>query len=255
MKAAIHSGPNYVSNSELYKDTKFEDIESVLNITQKLVMEHSEEILNVKRLEYSSPSWARSVLTNDRAIKWTKAKVCVYADSVLCVGQMRDTPEAIERWKGRMEGLRLYSSYQDAVGVDGEAIDFEWKNFPGFSSLSIRQEIQRDLEKREIQPEEFKDGIIFMSMFNDIEWKTKDKNCISNGEESQELRNEILARSLDILGSRVGREVVWQFFSRSKKGSGIVTAEKMVQRFRETGHLVFKKYQCLESWNLKHPFT
>ena len=94
-------------------------------------------------------------------------------------------------------------------------------------------------------------GTIFMSMFNDIEWKTKDENCISNGEESQELRNEILARSLDILGSRVGREVVWQFFSRSKKGSGIVTAENMVQRFRETGHLVFKKYQCLESWNLE----
>ena len=32
-----------------------------------------------------------------------KAKVCVYADSVLCVGQMKDSPEAIEdgevKWK------------------------------------------------------------------------------------------------------------------------------------------------------------
>ena len=28
-----------------------------------------------------------------------------------------------------MEGFRLYSSYQDAVGIDGEAIEFEWK-FP-----------------------------------------------------------------------------------------------------------------------------
>ena len=46
MKAAIHFGPNYVSNSEIYKNTKFEDIESVFNTTQKLVMEHSEEILN-----------------------------------------------------------------------------------------------------------------------------------------------------------------------------------------------------------------
>ena len=46
MKAAIHLGPN--------KNTKFEDIESVFNITQKLVREHSEEILNVKCLEYSS---------------------------------------------------------------------------------------------------------------------------------------------------------------------------------------------------------
>ena len=47
MKAAIHRGPNYVSNHKIYKNTKFEDIQSVFNITQKLVMEHPEEILNV----------------------------------------------------------------------------------------------------------------------------------------------------------------------------------------------------------------
>ena len=36
------------------------------------------------------------------------------------------------------------------------------------------------LERRNSQSEEFKDQIIFMSMFNDIEWKTNDENCISN---------------------------------------------------------------------------
>ena len=50
-------------------------------------MEHPEEILNVKCMEYSSRSWARSVLSSDQAIKWAKAKVCVHADSVQCVGQ------------------------------------------------------------------------------------------------------------------------------------------------------------------------
>ena len=47
MKAAIHLGPNYLTNSEIYKNTKFEEIESLFNVTQKLVMEHSEEILIV----------------------------------------------------------------------------------------------------------------------------------------------------------------------------------------------------------------
>ena len=74
MKAAFHLGPNYLSNSEVYKNTKFEEIESLFTITQKLVMEHSEEVLNVKCLEYSSPSWARSALSKDQAIKWAKAK-------------------------------------------------------------------------------------------------------------------------------------------------------------------------------------
>ena len=77
------------------------------------------------------------------------------------------------------------------MGIDGEAIEFEWKNFSGFSSLSVLQEIQKDLARKNIQPEEFKDPIIFMSMFNDI----------------QELRDVILARTLDVSGSRVEGEV------------------------------------------------
>ena len=91
---------------------------------------------------------ARSVLANDQANKWVKAKVCVYADSVCCVGQMRHTPEAIKRWESQMEGIKLYSSYQDAVGIDGEAIEFEWKMFPRFSSMSILGKIEEDLETK-----------------------------------------------------------------------------------------------------------
>ena len=88
MRAAIHLGPNYLTNLQIYKNTNFEEIESLFNITQKLVKEHSEEILNVKCLECSSPSWARSVLSHVQAIKWAKEKVCVYADSVPCLEQM-----------------------------------------------------------------------------------------------------------------------------------------------------------------------
>ena len=51
--------PNYLAHLEIYNNKTFEEIESLSNITQKLVMEHSEEILKVKCLEYSSPSLAR----------------------------------------------------------------------------------------------------------------------------------------------------------------------------------------------------
>ena len=63
-----------------------------------------------------------------------------------CVGQVKEISGATERWKGQVEDLKIYSSYQDAVGLDGEAIEFEWKIVPGFSSLSILHEIQMDLE-------------------------------------------------------------------------------------------------------------
>ena len=44
------SWANYLANSEIHKNTKFKEIESLFHITQKLVKEHSEEILNVKCL-------------------------------------------------------------------------------------------------------------------------------------------------------------------------------------------------------------
>ena len=62
---------------------------------------------------------------------------------------MNDSPGATERWKGQAEGLKLYSSYPDAVGIDGEAIELESTNFPGFSSSSILQEIQKRLGEEE----------------------------------------------------------------------------------------------------------
>ena len=86
---------------------------------------------------------------------------------------MNDSNEAITRWEGQVEGLKMYPSYEELLGIDGEAIEFEWNIFPRFSSLAILQETQEDLARKNIRPEEFKDGIIFMSMFNDIEWSRK----------------------------------------------------------------------------------
>ena len=208
-KAAIHLGPIMYGSRKPTKTQNSRRLKSLFNITQKLVVEHSEDILKVKCLEYSSPSNVRSALARDQAVKWAKAAVCVYADSILCVGQVKHISGATARWKGPVEDLKQSSSYQDAVGVDGEAIEFEWHNFPGFSSLSILEEIRRELAGKKIQPEEFQNRIIFMSMCNDIAWSKgkNDENCIA----SQESRDEILARTLDVSASKIGRKVVWRF--------------------------------------------
>ena len=59
---------------------------------------------------------------------WAKAKVCVYEDSVLCVGEIDQNPGAADaKSTGQVEDLKRYPSYQDAMGLDGEAIEFEWK--------------------------------------------------------------------------------------------------------------------------------
>ena len=111
------------------------------------------------------------------------------------------------------------------MGNDGEAIEFEWKNVPGFSSLSILQEIQKDLARKNIQPEEFKDRIIFMSMFSDIEWKTPDDNCISNAEKVKNYAMRFSQGHGTFLGpgsEKSGMAILFTF----KRGNGIVQPTK-----------------------------
>ena len=49
MKAASHLGPSYTANLEAYQNTNFEEFH-FFGITQKLILGHSEEILNVNQL-------------------------------------------------------------------------------------------------------------------------------------------------------------------------------------------------------------
>ena len=75
MKAAIRLGPDYTENLEIYKNTNFEELQSLFDITQKLLLYKQDEILNAKMIECTSPSWTRFSLAHDRATKWSNAKV------------------------------------------------------------------------------------------------------------------------------------------------------------------------------------
>ena len=130
MKAAIHLGPNYLANLEVNKKTNFEEIEILFNITQKLILEHSEGILDVKPLESTSPSWTRQVLSHDHVDK--SKSTCLL------------TCSRSNNKMGRSSYSRCILLKKELLGTDGEAIEFEWTIFPGFSSLQILQEIQRD---------------------------------------------------------------------------------------------------------------
>ena len=123
----------------------------------------------MRSLDYHSPSGTRSTLVNDNVIKLTKSEVSVHAESFVCVGKVKrvgkleQEPSAADAdWTGQIEDLIKYPSYQDAVGVDGEAVEVEWKIFTGLTTPTIVKEIQMDLERENTEPENFKDWIIFM---------------------------------------------------------------------------------------------
>ena len=73
--------------------------------------------------------------------------------------------------------------------------------------MSNLREVQQDLETKNIQPEDFMDRIIFTSMFNDIEWKKNDENCISNAEKVKNYAMRFLQGHWRFLGR--GSEEKW----------------------------------------------
>ena len=63
--------PHYTDNVEVYNNRNFEEIQNLSEITHKLVLEHTEEILIVKTIESTFPSWTRSTLSHDQLTQWT----------------------------------------------------------------------------------------------------------------------------------------------------------------------------------------
>ena len=71
--------------------------------------------------------------------------------------------------KDKLNISRRNQENQDSVGLDGEAIEFEWKSFPGFTTLTVLQKIQKDLEEKNIKPEKWKYWYLFRIRMNRIE--------------------------------------------------------------------------------------
>ena len=97
MKTAIHLGPNYTENFGSFQEHELRENFDFFGIIQKLILDRSDEILKVTPTESTAPSWTRSTLSHGQVIKWTKAKVRVYSDSVLCLEKISDDSEANRR--------------------------------------------------------------------------------------------------------------------------------------------------------------
>ena len=111
VKAAIHLRPNYVEILEVYRNTNFEEIQDLFVTAQKLILDHQAEILNVTRTGWTAPSWTRSTLVHDQVIKWAKAKVHVYTDSVLCLEKMQEHSGANKKWIDQLREFQQSNSY------------------------------------------------------------------------------------------------------------------------------------------------
>ena len=91
LQAAVHLGQDDMENLRFTKNQLLKSVKQLFQVTEKLI-EDQKEISNLTTIDYKEPTWSATSLLCDRAFEITNAKTYIFADSVLCVGCMRDEP-------------------------------------------------------------------------------------------------------------------------------------------------------------------
>ena len=180
--------------------------------------------------------------------KVRKQKVHVYSDSILCLGKMPEHSEANQRCNAQLEEIQQSNSNRELFGIDGELIEFEWNIFPGLTSWEILPKVQENVQDQNIELEKIEGRIIFMSMFNDIDW-TKRGNSEKRILNSEQVKS--YAKTLVIF--RPGDE---KKKKKTVRKSQLHTCRKMrLHRHRDGGTYQrnwspsIQGHQCFESWS------
>ena len=78
-------------------------------------------------MSWGTSTWEKLVLADDEeVIKFMKAKVYVFSDIVLCVGQIREFPECNAEWERRISWFEDTYQCRELDGIHGEPMEFEW---------------------------------------------------------------------------------------------------------------------------------
>ena len=123
--------------------------------------------------------------------------------------------------------------------------------FPGFTTLQLISKVQGFMTKMG-DPSQFIGRINFMSMFNDIMWRSEDNEteCIANATLVSLFAKRFPARRWSFF--RPGSEKKWYSTSKERPGGKWDrVAELMMIKFGESGHPVFPSHESVVSRNAR----
>ena len=171
-----HLKQQFVLNKTMRRITIREEsllnsVGQLFNETIKLISEQK-EITGVNTCKFKDSTWMSTSLLCSRAYRITHAKADVFSVTVLCVGKMGHDP--IATWKSKIKWYSDHNHFKDMNRIVGMPTEFEWKIFPGITTLGFLEKIQSLMRDRQCEPEHFNDRIILMSMHNDIAWQEKE---------------------------------------------------------------------------------
>ena len=68
-------------------------------ISEKLQTEQSDEIYGVRTINWEDSSWKYlSLVGDEEVIRLLHKKVCLFSDSVLCLGEVNENPQSNLAW-------------------------------------------------------------------------------------------------------------------------------------------------------------
>ena len=167
-------------------------------------------------------------------------KSYVFSDSVLCLGKMNENPQSSMSWEDR---LTWFKSYQNTEFWT-ELMVRQW-NSSGISSQDSTRcsshKGQELLLRLSVSPEKFPGRIVFMSMFNDISWGSKDneKECKSNAQLVSLFAKRFGAGQWSFLGPGSEKKLC-SISEDSPQDEWDKMAEKMMVTLAESGLPVFR---------------
>ena len=224
----------------------------MFDISEKLIVEQSDEIFGVSQISWEDSPWKQFFWSTMKESSVTRMQSFMYSQ-ILCY--------VLERWIRTQHQILLGNSSWVGSKIDHNAelwtqlTGNRWNSsgifFPGFTTLQLVQEVQKFINKMG-EPEQFQGRIIFMSMFNDIIWWIKDneKECIANSTLVSLLAKRFPAGHWSFL--RPGSETKWySTYNERPQGEWDKVAELMMVKFGESGHPVFRATSPLSRGTLK----
>ena len=154
---------------------------------------------------------------------------------------MSENPLSNIVWEDKLTWFKSSSQYRTLDTIDGEPMEFAWNMFPGFTSLQFCNNVQEFMSKMSKQPEDFTGRIIFMSMLNDISWRSQEKKeeCDSSAQLVSILAERLSPGRWSFLG--LGSEKKWYSTLEYKpQGEWDRVAELVMLKFGESKHKVLR---------------
>ena len=157
LQAAVHLGQDYETNLRYVKNHLCNSVKQLFNETDKLISGEI-EITGANTIKFRELTWMSTSLLCSKAHQYTNAKACVFSDCVFCVGKMGDDP--IATWKSKIECYSKNNHFQDMNRIDGMPTEFEWKIFPGITTLQLCGKVTDLLSRLGEAPETFTGRIL-----------------------------------------------------------------------------------------------